>query len=413
MTVRLFAILGVLALSAGALALVAPLGAQTGQATGAGAKEGIDAARSALDVARRQQRSARARGERFEQAAARADASADRALQQSAALAARIQQAEAGITAAEAALALIARERRMLDRRLAAKREPLVRLTGALQAMARRPLALSALQRGSLTDLVHTRAVLASAIPRVQARTASLRADLDRARQLEQETATALAARRENSSVLANRRRELVALAGREKATLRQIAGAASREEQTVLRLASETRDLGDLVGRLEAAGSLRAQLAALPGPVIRPASPGAARPVPAAPDLLSAEASPPPAYQMPVSGRVLAGFGDSAEDGGRSQGLVMVPRGGAQVVAPGAGRVAFAGSYRGYGLIVIIEHGGGWTSLVTGLAALDTEVGTSLTAGSPIGLAPVRDPRIALELRSGGDTVNPLDHLR
>jgi septal ring factor EnvC (AmiA/AmiB activator) len=81
--------------------------------------------------------------------------------------------------------------------------------------------------------------------------------------------------------------------------------------------------------------------------------------------------------------------------------------------VAPAAGRVVFAGPYQGYGTIVIIEHGGGWTSLVTGLSVLDTRVGRDLVAGSPLGQAgPVR-PVLSLELRKDGNPVNPLDFLK
>ncbi|HEX4846646.1 MAG TPA: peptidoglycan DD-metalloendopeptidase family protein, partial [Novosphingobium sp.] len=72
-----------------------------------------------------------------------------------------------------------------------------------------------------------------------------------------------------------------------------------------------------------------------------------------------------------------------------------------------------FAGPYQGFGLIVIIEHGGGWTSLVTGLAALDTRVGRSVLSGSPLGVAGPGRPVLTLELRSGGTPVNPLDYLR
>ena len=79
----------------------------------------------------------------------------------------------------------------------------------------------------------------------------------------------------------------------------------------------------------------------------------------------------------------------------------------------PGAGRVAFAGPYRGYGLIVIIEHGGGWTSLVTGLSQLDCWAGEQLVTGGSLGRAGPGSPLLTLELRRQGNPVNPLDFIR
>ena len=95
-----------------------------------------------------------------------------------------------------------------------------------------------------------------------------------------------------------------------------------------------------------------------------------------------------------------------------RATGLSLIPRAGAQVVAPGAGRVVFAGPYRGYGRIVIIEHANGWTSLVTGLGNLVARVGQDVVAGSPVGMAEAGNPTVTLELRRGGDPVNPLDYI-
>ena len=61
----------------------------------------------------------------------------------------------------------------------------------------------------------------------------------------------------------------------------------------------------------------------------------------------------------------------------------------------------------------MIIEHDGGWTSLVTGLARVDVHVGDRLIGGAPLGIAaPVR-PAISLELRRDNDPVNPLQYLR
>ena len=117
--------------------------------------------------------------------------------------------------------------------------------------------------------------------------------------------------------------------------------------------------------------------------------------------------------YLLPVSGHLAVGFGESVPGKARSRGIAVVARGGAQAVAPGAGRVAFAGPYEGYGNIVIIEHGSGWTSLVTGIAQLDARVGQELIAGSPLGQAGPGQPVLSLELRHDGEPVNPLDFLK
>lgn len=103
-----------------------------------------------------------------------------------------------------------------------------------------------------------------------------------------------------------------------------------------------------------------------------------------------------------------MTGFG-APLTAGLSAGVTLAPRARAQVVAPAAGRVAFAGPYRGYGSIVIIGHAGGWTSLVTGLDSVDARVGDELVGGAPLGRAGPGRPAITLELRQGTEPVNPL----
>ncbi|RZP18049.1 MAG: metalloendopeptidase [Erythrobacter sp.] len=372
----------------------------------------VEDAQAALDAARQQQRNARARGERLEQRASRSRETAQKARSAAAALAARVQQAEAGIAAAEARLQLANSKRRKLDRELAARRAPLAHLAGALQSMTRRPLSLSALQPGSLRDLVYTRAVLDSTIPVVRKRTAALRSQLDRARALEAEARAAVSDRRDSEATLLQRRKQLVALAAQERLKAQQAAGGADREAQRALVLAEQAIDLDQLVARLESAGSLRKRLAQLPGPVARPANPAAAT-ISATPRPQPSATQPPRQYQLPVAGRISAGFGEAGASGQRQAGIALDARGSGQVVAPGAGRVIFAGPYRGFGRIAIVEHANGWTSLVTGLASLDVAVGQAVDAGSPLGLAPQQGGEVALELRQDGEPVNPLDYLR
>jgi septal ring factor EnvC (AmiA/AmiB activator) len=366
--------------------------------------------RAALRKALTDRQAAEARSARLEREALGARNAAERTAREAAALAARVQQAEAGIAAAEARIALTTRERASLREELGRRQQPVVRLTAALQQFARRPLALSILRPGSVEDVVYLRAMLDSAVPQVQARTAGLRARLALSRRLHQQSLAAAEFLRAEEGRLADRRRELAALESRQRLASRAASGTADREAERALALAEQVRDLDALVDELDRAGSVRARLAALPGPLLRPARPEEARlaaptPLPAAG---STTGAPPAPYLLPVTGRTVIGFG-ARRGASASSGVTVAPRAGAQVVAPAAGRVAFAGPYRGYGRIVIIEHAGGWTSLVTGLARTDVAVGATLVAGAPLGIAAQVRPEVTLELRSDGEPVNPL----
>lgn len=368
--------------------------------------ESADQAGDALRAATRALAEARRRGDALEDAARRATAAADRTASEAAAVAARIQQSEAEILLAQAQVAAIDRQRAALRLRIAARQEPVVRLTAALQLMSRRPLVFSLMRADTLRETVYLRAVLETMLPEVQRRTAGLRSEIERGRQLQDKARRAARDLKASEQALDQRRQQLAALESRQRIASRSAQGIASRESDRALALAEDTRDIAALIDRLRADGALRSQLAALPGPVPRPDRPGSM--------LVVDEGSPVQvsgaglSWIMPVSGRIISGFGD-AVGGARAMGVTLAPAAGAQVIAPAAGRVAFAGDYRGYGRIVIIDHDGGWTSLVTNLGRLDVAVTARVVQGSPIGLAGPGRPTVTIELRKDGTPVNPL----
>jgi murein hydrolase activator len=394
------------------LGLLLPLLALTGAGIAAAQQhygyDDVAQTRQALNEARAQAAAARVRGERLEAEAARVVEAADRTAQESAALAARIQQAEAEIAGHQAQIRLVGHQRDALRIVLARKQRPLIELTAALQRLSRRPVVFALLRPGSVQDAMHLRAMLATLMPEVARRTASLRGELARFRGLQQQAQAAADRLRASRSDLAQRRVRLAGLETRQRLAARNAAGIADRESENALALAEQARDLTGLVDELGKSASLRDRLAQLPGPVMRPPQPESARP-----EQAPAPPAPPPAiglarYILPVDGRLVGGFGDPG-----SRGVAIAPRAGAQVVAPGGGRVVFAGPYRGYGKIVIVEHAGGWTSLVTGLFQLDTRVGEVLIVGAPLGRAGPGRPVLTLELRHDGTPVNPLEQLR
>jgi len=399
--VRKFALLPLFALlAASAAAQRAPL------------YDSAEETRAALREALSERRAAEARSARLERQAVAARSAAEKTAHEAAALAARVQQAEAGIAAAEARIDLVDRERARLREQLGQEQRPVVQLTAALQQFSRRPVSLSVLRPGSVREVVYLRAMLDTAVPQVRARTAALRGRIARSRRLREEAEQAAGVLRAEEKSLDERRTQLAALETRQRIASREAGGTAAREAERALALSEQARDLDTLVDRLDRDADLRSRLAALPGPLLRPERPEDAKLSESAPRPTASDEAAPAPYQLPVSGRTIVGFG-APEEGGMSTGLTLAPRAGAQVVAPAAGRVAFAGPYRGYGQIVIIEHAGGWTSLVTGLDRTDVSVGQELLGGSPIGVAGPGRPTITLELRRSGEPVNPLLHIR
>lgn len=114
---------------------------------------------------------------------------------------------------------------------------------------------------------------------------------------------------------------------------------------------------------------------------------------------------------RLPVGGRVTLRYGETDRYGSASRGLTIASRPGSPVVSPFSGSIMFAGPFRGYGLILIVEHAGGYHSLIAGLGRIDTTVGKLVAAGEPIGLMPSPsggNPDLYYELRRHGQPINP-----
>ncbi|MFM5884480.1 MAG: murein hydrolase activator EnvC family protein, partial [Novosphingobium sp.] len=301
-----------------------------------------EGAARALAAAQAQQAEAGQRAQQLEAAARSAVAEADRTAQESAALAARIQQAEATIAANQAQIAVVSGQRAALRAALAQRQQPLVRLTAALQRLSRRPPILSLLRPGSLRDTVYMRAVLQTMLPEVERRTTGLRGEIAKARTLEERARQANADLRTSEADFAQRRQALAVLETRQRLASREASGVADRESERALALAEQARDLGGLVGELAKQGAVRAELAALPGPLLRPPQPASAI-VADAPAPASTAAPALGSYQLPVAGRIVLGFGESAPGRPRSRGTTLATNPRAQAFTPAPGRVASA----------------------------------------------------------------------
>jgi murein DD-endopeptidase MepM/ murein hydrolase activator NlpD len=111
----------------------------------------------------------------------------------------------------------------------------------------------------------------------------------------------------------------------------------------------------------------------------------------------------------LPVAGRVAISFGEAAP-GGPHRGLTFATASGARVVSPCNGRAVYAAPFRSYGLLLIVDCGGGYHFVLAGLDRLDAAAGQRLLAGEPVGVlgAGGQGASLYVELRRNGQPVDP-----
>lgn len=113
--------------------------------------------------------------------------------------------------------------------------------------------------------------------------------------------------------------------------------------------------------------------------------------------------------FALPVVGKVTENYGDVVQ-GIAQKGLRFKTRRGSLVRSPGKGKVVYAGEFRAYGRIVIVDHGRHYHSVLGNLASVDVALGERLKAGDPIGKT---GGNFYLELRHRGKPVNPSTQFR
>jgi septal ring factor EnvC (AmiA/AmiB activator) len=350
----------------------------------------------ALDVTLRQaqaeQVEAEAQAARLLRVANTARSDAARLQAQQLAAAQGLEASEAQITVADAQLRIVSA--RLLVQRAQMRREqqPVSSLLAGLALMARRPPLLAIADQHSTDEMVRVRVLLDATLPVIRQRAAALSAELGQSARFEQQASAAQNRLARSRQLLTGRRQQFAAL---EQRALQLASTAAHRS----LSAGDVALASGDEVARLQRAKSgsgsawaLASQVSAADGAPARPAQPDSA-------------ASPPPfAYQLPAPAPVVEGLSAVSDAGVRSRGLTLRTGRDAAVSAPAAGIIRFSGPYRSHDGVVIIDHGGGWTSLLVGVAST-LQPGARVEAGQPLGRA--LGP-IDVELSRNGTRVSP-----
>jgi len=282
---------------------------------------------------------------------------------------------EAAALAQRARLDRLSAREQALTAALAGERARQARFLGALQNYSRNPPPALLVSPRSANDAVRAAILMRAVAPELERRARVLQARMDEVVRVRRAAALAGEALFMTESELAEQRAETEAL----------IAEKVRLERSLVLRADAAAREAEALARRAASLPGFVGQLEARAGPAL----------------------TAPRRLARPVQGALVGRFGQA-----RSDGLTFAAPRKAQVLAPGAGLVEYAGPLKGWGGVVIVRLDGGYRAVLAGMAEVAALSGRRVAEGEPIGRmggdAGGAEPRLYLELRRDRAPVDP-----
>lgn len=385
------------------------------------------------DVERKIQ-SQKQESERLKARAVALKAELDAVTAQLVAAAGRAHDQEAQVLELEAELNRLETEARGKEHQLRTRRQQFSGVVMALTRIARFPTEALIVQPIPPQDTVRSAILLRAAVPAIESRASALNGELKALRAARTDVERR---RAELQGALERLRAEEAGIEAirKQKAALRAEAVSQSRAAQTKAEtLAREAKDLRELMERLEGArkkaeaeaaaeaqGKARAKAETVAPTKPSAAADGGGEETPA-PDLKDVEnlgrmgsiVQARGRLPFPAVGRLTGLYGQPLEGGLTRKGLSIETRDGANVIAPFDGKVVFAGPFRGYGQLLIIDHGEGYHSLLAGLGRIDAAMGQPVLAGEPVAVMDNGEgkPELYVEFRRDNQPINPLPWL-
>lgn len=302
--------------------------------------------------------------------------------------AARLRAIEDRIAAAEARLAPLAANESKVRQSLEGRRSVIVEVLAALERMRRRPPAAILVSPEDALSSVRAAIMLGAVLPEMQTKVQGLASDLTELVHVRADIAAERDGLTRDLAALTLNRQRISLLIDERQKRLSAAEQALDGEHQHASALARQADNLKDLIAKLEAAPAGPARGTDSTGSTTKDGRPTSASPNDAA------RLSPAVAFgtakgslPLPVNGVKVRDFGAPDGLGGTEKGLWIASRAGAQVTAPCDGRVVYAGPFRSYGRLLILNAGGGYHVLLAGMDRISVDLGQFVLTGEPVAM--------------------------
>jgi len=332
-----------------------------------------------------------------------------------------VRAVEATIEAAQARLKPLDEREQLFRKSLDERRAVIVEILAALQRAGHEPPPALVVQPEDALRALRTAIMLGAVVPGMRGQAQALAGDL----------ADLLRVRKEIDAEHQGLARDLDVL-GREQLRMgmliderqkRQAAAeqALDEERQHAADLARQVDGLKDLIAKLEAgldSANRAAHAAARATQEGRPDLAALNDPGRLAPAIAFAAARG--RLHLPVNGVRIREFGATDGVGGTQKGLSIASHAGAQITSPCDGWVVYAGPFRSYGQLLILNAGGGYHVLLAGMERISVDLGQFVLTGEPVAVmgggsqvsAAVatrsKQPVLYVEFRKDGTPIDP-----
>lgn len=341
----------------------------------------------------------------------------------------QIQNNEEKISNMEAQLQQLQEELKAANEGFISQDENLIKTLSALQNLALKPTEALFVQPLTPVETIRSAILLRETVPYLEANAKKIRNELinieNKKNQVEKQVAKITA----QKQVLEQEHDKMKLLVQRKSRIRNKIEIQTVKTRQKVEKLASQANDLRDLLSKLENEKRIKAKkqeeerkrLAKLREEEERRLAEEKKVEQTQTADLIKyshdiiteigkgfikAKGRLP----MPARGPIITTYGEEKIKGVVSKGIIIKTRNMAQVTSPFDGSVIFAGPFRGYGNMIIVDHGEGYLSLLAGLEDIDCELGQMLLAGEPVGQMPdSREAKLYVELRRNNQPIDPM----
>jgi murein hydrolase activator len=333
----------------------------------------------------------------------------------------RMKAIEGRLSAAESRLKPLDGREAEIKRSLESRHAILAEVLAAAARLSRRPAPAILLQPDDALNSVRSSILLGALVPELRSEAETLVADLTELARVRREILAERDTLADNRADLTQERVRLAALVDERQRRQSEREKALEGERARAQALAKQVQTVTELVARIEKEieSAARAAETAKRDAETKKTVAALTDPGRITPAISFAEAKG--RLSLPVSGTRLRDYGAPDGAGGTEKGIQISTRAGAQVTAPCDGWVVYAGLFRSYGRLLIINGGGGYHVLLAGMEQITVELGQFVLTGEPVAVmgsgsklaaatatAAASQPVLYIEFRKDGNSIDP-----